>query len=109
MLKPMPQLTPAPAAFFDKVAQVNAKIENMEVEEKVEEPPVEKTSGEKGEKSSDEEKISPKSKSKIVKRERFWEYEEIDEKPKEKQKRKLVRKISSYRLVIFDSILHDIS
>ena len=108
MLKPMPQLTPAPAAFFDKVAQVNAKIENMEVEEKVE-PPVEKTSGEKGEKSSDEEKISPKSKSKIVKRERFWEYEEIDEKPKEKQKRKLVRKISSYRLVIFDSILHDIS
>ena len=77
MLKPMPQLTPAPAAFFDKV---NAEIKKIE--------------------ENDEEKISPKSKSKIVKRERFWEYEEIDEKPKEKQKRKLVRKISTYRLVI---------
>ena len=27
---------------------------------------------------------------KIVKKEKFWEYEEIDEKPKEKRKRKLV-------------------
>ena len=37
----------------------------------------------------------PKPLPKIVKKEKFWEYEEVDEKPKEKRKRKLV----SYRLI----------
>lgn len=39
---------------------------------------------------------------KIVKKEKFWEYEEIDEKPKEKRKRKLVS-IDSARWYIFNT------
>ena len=39
---------------------------------------------------------------KIVKKEKFWEYEEVDEKPKEKRKRKLVS-INSAQWYIFNT------
>ena len=72
--KPMPQLTPAPRAFFDRAVSERQSKESAELANNDESP----TGNEKS------------SKPKVVKRERFWEYEEIDEKPKEKNKRKLV-------------------
>lgn len=51
--------------------------------------------------SSNEIKPLPK----IVKKEKFWEYEEVDEKPKEKRKRKLV---SSFYIMFTPKKLPDI-
>ena len=68
----MPQLTPAPRAFFDRAVS-ERQLKESELPEKEDSPGDEKS-----------------SKPKVVKRERFWEYEEVDDKPKEKNKRKLV-------------------
>jgi len=74
--KPMPQLTPAPRAFFDRAVSERQSKES-ELLEKEDSPGDEKS-----------------SKPKVVKRERFWEYEEVDDKPKEKNKRKLPNELA---------------
>ena len=68
----MPQLIPAPRAFFDSVRQ----------------EPLEKGLDGDDDDGGDKEGVGG-GKPKVVKT-RFWQYEEIDEKPKEKAKRKLV-------------------
>jgi hypothetical protein len=67
--KPMPQLIPAPRAFFDSVRQEPIE-QGIDCDDD--------DGGDKG-----------GGKPKVVKT-RFWQYEEVDEKPKEKAKRKLV-------------------
>ena len=78
----MPQLIPAPRAFFDSVRQ----------------EPLEKGLDGDDDDGGDTGGIGGGGggKPKVVKT-RFWQYEEIDEKPKEKAKRKLVSLFLSNR------------